>query len=233
MSAREFGGYACFVASAVFWLAAYVAILYRNSQDRSYGMPLAALGANLAWEFTIAFLYPPTPLFARLCVIAWFLLDLPVAAQCLKRARDEFTHPWAKKYAPAIFSAALAMGFVVVWGFIREFNDLRGWYSGFGINLLMSALFVAMLIRRDSLRGQSLYIAVFKLCGTLCAFLWSFFWTPANILTPMTEIVPPQSYPPSPLIVMLYTLILLLDVLYIVLLCRIGARDHINLWRRF
>ena len=34
----------------VFWLAAYVLIIRRGLKDRTFGMPIAALCGNIAWE---------------------------------------------------------------------------------------------------------------------------------------------------------------------------------------
>lgn len=232
MSAKEILGYACFTASAVFWLLAYLLIIRRGFIDRSYGMPLVALGANLSWEFIIAFIYPPLPLFARLCVIAWFLLDIPLALQCVRYARQEFKHPWARRYAGPILLFTGGACFAIVLGFIDEFGDFRGWYSGFGINLMMSILFIDMLIRRDNVRGQSIPIAILKLLGTLCAFLWACFWSPVDILTPLTEIVPAQTYPVAPLIVVLYAVTLVLDILYILLVRGKCIDQGIDPWRR-
>jgi hypothetical protein len=52
-----------------------------------------------------------------------------------------------------------------------EVRDLEGSYTAFGSNLLMSVLFIEMLYRRKSLRGQSLGIAVSKMLGTALASL--------------------------------------------------------------
>ena len=49
-----------------------------------------------------------------------------------------------------------------------EFEGLWGaTYSAFVINLVMSVLFIGMLVRRDSVEGQSMVVAVFKWLGTM------------------------------------------------------------------
>ncbi len=41
----------CFAAlSSVFWTVAYVAIVRRGFHDKTFGMPIVALSANLTWE---------------------------------------------------------------------------------------------------------------------------------------------------------------------------------------
>jgi len=70
----------------------------------------------------------------------------------------DFDVPLVKRYFPVFFCAAVAIAFPVVYLGFLEFNDPDGEYTGFGINLMMSMLFVAMLLRRDSPAGQSMYI---------------------------------------------------------------------------
>jgi hypothetical protein len=59
----------------------------------------------------------------------------------------------------------LAIGFsiILVTGIIIE---SMGVCSAFGQNLVMAILFILMLSKRNSLEGQFIYIAVFKMLGT-------------------------------------------------------------------
>lgn len=41
----------------VSWTLAYMLIIKRRFQDKTFGMPLTALCANLSWEFIFSFLY--------------------------------------------------------------------------------------------------------------------------------------------------------------------------------
>jgi hypothetical protein len=50
-----------------------------------------------------------------------------------------------------------------------EFNDLQGKYSAFGQNFMMSALFIVLLFKRGNASGQSVYIGIFKMLGSLLA----------------------------------------------------------------
>lgn len=65
-----------------------------------------------------------------------------------------------------LFLLALVTGFGMVLSITYEFDDWQGAYSAFGQNLMMSVLFIAMLFRRNDLRGQSIHIAFFKMLGT-------------------------------------------------------------------
>ena len=58
------------------------------------------------------------------------------------------------------------MSFFSILFVTYEFLDWQGAYAPFGQNLMMSVLFLWMFFSRDDLRGQSVYIALFKMVGT-------------------------------------------------------------------
>jgi hypothetical protein len=74
------------------------------------------------------------------------------------------TRPMFTAWGVLVFGASYA----VQWLFMAQFgvNDAAR-YSAFLQNLLMSGLFIAMLVARRGLRGQSLTIAIAKWLGTL------------------------------------------------------------------
>jgi len=90
MSAEDKWGMAVVMAaSGACWVAAYVLIIVRSFIDRSYGMPLAALALNIAWEGTFSFIYPHTNL--QLYVnIVWFGLDCIILLEVLWFGPREF-----------------------------------------------------------------------------------------------------------------------------------------------
>jgi len=74
--------------------------------------------------------------------------------------KQHYFVPWS----PAAFVA----GFLVIYFAYYEFPDFWGArYTAFAQNLMMSVLFISMLVRRDNVDGQSMYIAIFKMLGTL------------------------------------------------------------------
>jgi hypothetical protein len=61
------------------------------------------------------------------------------------------------------------------------FGDVDGVYAAFGQNLLMSMLFVIRFFSREnSLGGQSIYIAVFKMLGTGFTSIHFYIFEPAS-----------------------------------------------------
>ncbi len=65
------------------------------------------------------------------------------------------------------FLLTLAVAFFTVLFVTYELNDWYGMYTAFASNLMMSILFINMLIVRSSTRGQSLYVGISKMLGTL------------------------------------------------------------------
>ena len=94
-------------------------------------------------------------------------------------------------------------------------GEFKGVYSAFGQNLVMSILFIIMLFKRNSLRGQSIYIAVFKMLGTGLTSLHYYLFEP---ITQSSFILPS-----------LYVSIFIFDLAYIYLVLRFYKRNKIPL----
>src|ERR671916_1002941 len=177
---------AILVGSGVLWTLAYLLIIRQGFVDRTYGMPLAALCANISWEFIFAFVYPHD-LPQRAVNVVWFSFDLVILAQLLLYGPREFADLPRRAFY-AVLALALAASFGAVLAVTLEFDDFDGVYTAFGQNLMMSVLFIAMLRSRGSLRGQSVGIALFKMGGTALAALAFYFHNPdyaGSVLLPL------------------------------------------------
>jgi hypothetical protein len=187
------------VGSGVLWTLTYLLIIRQGFLDRTYGMPLAALCANLSWEFIFAFVYPHD-LPQRAVNMVWFSFDLVILGQVLLYGPREFGN-LSRRLFYAGFALALGTAFGAVLATTLEFDDFDGAYSAFGQNLMMSILFVTMLYSRGSLRGQSISIAALKMGGTaLASFAFYFF---------------DSDYAGSVLLPFLYVAILVFDGIYL------------------
>lgn len=200
------------LGSGAFWTLTYLLIIRRGFLDRTYGMPLVALCANISWEFIFSFLYPHGPV-QRPVNIVWFSLDLVILFQMLRYGPSEFGG-LSKRAFYAMFGLALATSFCAVLSVTYEFDDWDGAYSAFGQNLLMSVLFWAMLRVRGSPRGQSVSIALSKMLGTGLASLAFYLYSPlsaGSILLPF-----------------LYVAIVTFDLIYVFAMARaqstVGSR---------
>jgi hypothetical protein len=162
------------VVSGLCWTLVYVEAIRVGLRDKTYAMPVFALGLNLAWEALYAvdgmLRWPGAAAFGRTQTVinaVWLLFDLAIAWTFLRFGRTSWPQLGPAPFA-ALGASAVIVGFGVQLAFYSEFEpDTAAAYSAFGQNLLMSVLFLGMLLRRGSSSGQSLLIAWGKLLGTL------------------------------------------------------------------
>jgi hypothetical protein len=130
-------------------------------------MPLFALAFNIAWEFMFAFLVGIGFNVQKVVNIVWCLLDAVIIYTYFKYGRKDFPKDKERFFVPWSL-AAFVVGFLVIYFAHYEFENFWGArYTAFGQNLMMSVLFISMLVRRNNVDGQSMYIAIFKWLGTL------------------------------------------------------------------
>jgi hypothetical protein len=201
------------VTGGVFWILTYIFIISKGFKDKTYGMPLIALCANVSWEFIFSFIFPHNPpqLFIN---YLWFGLDIIIVIQFLKYGKSEFLS-LSSKGLYAIFFVLLGIEFSTILVSGITAGEFKGVYSAFGQNLVMSILFITMLFKRNSLRGQSIYIAVFKMLGTGLTSIHYFLYEP---ITQSSLILPS-----------LYLSIFIFDVAYIHLVLRFYKKNKIPL----
>ncbi|HEY3499829.1 MAG TPA: hypothetical protein VGK73_34295 [Polyangiaceae bacterium] len=155
-------------AGCVFWVLAYLFILKRCFADKSYGLPLVAICLNFGWELLASFVFPNPVALWHLFDRAWLAIDVLLVYQLWRWGRAEQTIPEIARYFHAVVVVTFALG---VWGqyaFVDSYRDRLGLVGAFGVNLIMSILFVFFYFaRRESGRGLSRAGAVFKMLGTL------------------------------------------------------------------
>ena len=157
--------------SGVAWSAVYVQSIRIGFKQKTYAMPLFALGLNICWEGIYAY----TDLFVRgdisaqaIANTAWFLLDIVILVTYFKFAGSECRTETERKYFVPWTVLALITCFVLQILFIYEYGDVAGEkYSAYLQNLAMSLCYLYMLRARGSSKGQSQVIAVSKCLGTL------------------------------------------------------------------
>jgi hypothetical protein len=104
------------------------------------------------------------------------LLEVVILAQVFRFGRADFEHQVVRTYTTPILGLAFATTVPILMGFTAQFGNRPGWFTGFFQNLRKSVLFVAMPVRRQSVHGQSLNIAL----GTFVAFRRPIHWTPLD-----------------------------------------------------
>ena len=167
------------LVGGIFWILTYILIISKGYKDKTYGMPLLALCANISWEFIYSFILPHSP--PQLYInYLWFGLDAVIVFQFFKYHQNEFSNiPSLKLYSAFVVSLASAFSIIVLGS--TFLGDGDGVYAAFGQNLLMSVLFVAMFFKRgNTLRGQSIFVAVFKMLGTALTSIHFYLFEPVS-----------------------------------------------------
>jgi hypothetical protein len=202
------------ISSGIFWTITYLLILRRGFLDSSYGMPMLALCANLSWEFVFSFIYPhPQP---QLYIdYLWLLFDLGILYQYLLLGRREFPTHLPRTWFYPTFGISLVLSALFIVVICREFKDFIGIYAAFAQNLLMSVLFIRLLLKRNSSSGQSLYIALSKLIGTIFPSILFYLY-----------------FPHSELLFLFFCSIFIFDLAYVILLYRKLKEAHLRPWLR-
>ncbi|WP_068982795.1 MULTISPECIES: hypothetical protein [Lysinibacillus] len=180
----------CQLGMGLFWIITYILIIKRGFQDKKYGMPMAAICANISWEFIFAFMYPQNDL-QRIFTFLWFMLDVVIMMQFLLYGYKEYKKIIPRKLFYSSFFITLAVSFFIILAMIHEFNDITGKYAAFSQNLMMSGLFIALFIQRGNLSGQSMGIAICKMIGTMFAAVgfYMYFRTPLITIISLATLI--------------------------------------------
>ena len=157
--------------SGLAWTVVYIEAIRLGFRYKTYAIPIAALGLNIAWEWTYAVQGLATdPQLQAWINLVWALADVVILYTFFRFGRREFPSFVTRPLFIAWGVAIVVSSFLIQWVFIAEFG-LAGMksaqYSAFLQNLLMSGLFIAMFVARRGPRGQSLVIAIAKWLGTL------------------------------------------------------------------
>jgi hypothetical protein len=203
-----------------FWLVAYVLIIRRTFTEKTTCMPVPALCANIAWEFIFSVLYREDYLLPRIGSWLWLTFDIVILVGTLRFGSAECTHPWTRRFfAPLVFFG-IGLGVWVMIPFVKAYQDVHGFVLGWLDALMMGLLFITLLLRRNSVKGQSFYIAFAMMMGNVFAWLWNRYF--------------PEVHPFSQAQVLRYFLAtFVVDFAYVVMVYRQCRKDGINPWKRF
>jgi hypothetical protein len=224
----------------IFWGIAYILIVRRGFIDKTFGYPFIAICVDIAWVTTFTIIYPQSPF-----MLLFVIIDLIFLYQLLKFRKSDLTNLSKIQYYGAVFLAILT-SFTLIIAFSIEFDDVHGVYSSFIDTLLTSILFIVLILRRNNVKGQSIYIAISKMLGTLSAIIAYNFFTFPDIRPRMAihifhEVLniplelsptPVPSYIGSTLLAVLGASIFIYDIIYILLVYKKSKEQGINPWRR-
>ena len=117
--------------------------------------------------------------------------------------------------------AMLILTAIILSGFVQAFEDDYGSISANLSVFMGSCLYISMIIRRDSVKGQSLYIGLLMLIGDLAG----------NLPGLITQKLSQENSPVLWLNIIVSSLVVL-RVFYIYLYFVVAKRDGVNPWKR-
>lgn len=157
--------------SGIAWTIVYIVSIRIGFKYKTYAVPIAALGLNIAWEWIYAIHGLANAHGPQAYInLVWALADMVILYTFFRYGRAELpsfvTRTAFNAWGVAVVGTSVAIQLL----FIGEFGlvDMRAAkYAAFLQNLLMSGLFISMFVVRRGARGQSLTIGVAKWIGTL------------------------------------------------------------------
>lgn len=164
--------WASVIGCAVFWLAAYALIIRHGFKEKTFAVPLTAMCWNISWEVLFAFVYPPDYLLIFVGNVLWVVFDLIILGIAWKYAPSEFPEGWPRRCVRPGIVLGLVMATVLQVPIAHEYHDMKGYLTGWMAAFMMSVLYLAMLLRRNNLKGQSFWIACAMLLGNFWAWVW-------------------------------------------------------------
>jgi len=186
---------------SLFVCLTYVLVILRGRKDKTYGMPFAAMCINVTWEFLYTFVYHPPGQWTDpdvwmhvLADFIWFALDIGIVVTWWQFASADRPPGLSPRWRGPALALGTGSAMAVIIGMAGQFKavetQMPGTTSCSLRCLVMSALFVAMVLRRDSAAGQSLPIAISKLLASAMGSVYllligfvSWFWVSLFVLT--------------------------------------------------
>lgn len=193
------------LVSGICWSIVYIELIRKGFKDKTYGMPLFALGLNFAWELIYSVDAIATMgLSAQGIVnVIWAMLDALIVCTYFKYGREQFPKN-AKAYFIPYSLLTFVSCFILQFAFYFQFGGtVAAQYSAFAQNAAMSILFLVMLFTRGNTRGQTVLMAVCKWIGTLAPVILMGILQGFNIYIVLTGVV-----------------CSVFDIIYITILCK-------------
>lgn len=209
------------IVAMIAWTAVYALMVKRGVQDKTFAMPLTALSIDLGWEFYFSFLAEASYR-QWIPAMPWLAINLGVFYTAYRYGREDFDWPILRRWFRPILVAMVLVASFLVWSFVEAFGDHYGALAASFAMLVYSTLLPVMLIRRNSLAGQSIYIALLILIGDIGG-LFATAYAQAHLETPL----------PAQWMIAVNIYVLPCHVLYVGLIWWMARRDGIRVWRRF
>ena len=157
-----------FGISTIFWAITYILVEINARKYKYVGIPAGVLVANVAWEFVFSFIFATQlgELFVWGTRI-WFLMDVLLFYRLWSYGYKQVDNVNILKYFKPLLVFSVVAWIGIIYAFVKEFTDPIGAVTGYGINVLMSALYILLFFRQNHEPALSKNIAWLKMLGTI------------------------------------------------------------------
>jgi hypothetical protein len=168
-----------FGLGCLLWVVVYIITLHNIRRNRFVDIPLAAVCGNIVWEFLWSWVFQTDmgALFQWGYRI-WFFLDCLIVVGAFRYGYKQITLPALRGHAAALFGFGILAWAPLLYYYINLYDapiSHNGVYSGYILNLPMSALFIPLYMRlRDQPEGQLFFRVSAWAKGVGTAFISAF-----------------------------------------------------------
>jgi hypothetical protein len=167
-----------FAIGCLLWVFTYVVVIKNIRRYQFVEIPFIAVSANFAWEFLWSWVFrTDMGLLYVWGYRVWFFLDCVIVWHTFRLAWKQLPEGLPRAMAIWAFSGGIAAWFGMLYFYIKNYDlpiSHMGAYSGYILNVLMSALYIPLLLRIRNLEWMSEANAWFKGVGTALITVFCF-----------------------------------------------------------
>jgi hypothetical protein len=167
-----------FATGCLGWVVVYLLVIKAIREDKFVEVPIIAITANFAWEFLWSFVFKTN--MGELYVWGyrlWFFLDCFIVGGTFLYGSKQIDIPALKSKFKGVFLFSIASWFVILYYYIKEYDlplSHMGAYSGYILNVMMSAMYIPLYLRIGKQFKFSLWGAWLKGVGTFLISIFCF-----------------------------------------------------------
>ncbi len=206
------------------WFMAYTLLVRWGFKEKTFGMPIIGLCGNIGWEITFSQLLYPGYLAMYIGKTMWAVFDVFIFITIWKYAANDFQNPLIKRWVRPFTVLGVVIAVMLLAPFGLYYNDQLGYFTGWALGFLNSLMMISMLFRRNSIKGQSIYIGLSIMVGNIAAYIWTAYY-------PVAPGQPPIIPPVINLVFFLATVPF--NILYVILFYQQARKEKVNPWKRF
>jgi hypothetical protein len=167
-----------FAVGCLLWVFTYFIVIRNIRKQQFVEIPIVAICANFAWEFLWSFVFKTD--MGELYVWGyriWFALDCYILYGLYKHGAKQLTEAPIIKHFSAITTLTLLSWGVMLYYYIQNYDapiSHMGAYSGYILNVMMSAMFITLFLRMNKPSGFSYLSGWLKGVGTILITIFCF-----------------------------------------------------------